>query len=89
LHVPPVDAVPAGVPGVVVVDASEVCEAAGVSVGRDKPGFVGGRVEVTKRALVGAGVSWETLMQEARLRVATRSNVQIFFISKFYFEQIK
>jgi hypothetical protein len=54
------DVVPAGVPGVVVVDASGV--EAGVSIGTDKPGFVGGSVEVTKRAAVGAGVFSETLM---------------------------
>jgi hypothetical protein len=78
--------VPASVPGGVVVDTSGV--EAGVSVGTDKPGFVGGRVEVAKRAAVGADFTWETLMQEARLRV-TRVNIQTFFISKFYFEQIK
>jgi hypothetical protein len=38
------------------MDASGV-EVNGTSVGRDKPGFVGGRVEVTKKDLVGAGVS--------------------------------
>jgi hypothetical protein len=52
----------------------------GGSVGSDNSGFVGGKVEVTKRAGVGAGVACETLMQEARLRAVTRVNVQIFFI---------
>ena len=78
------DAVPSGVPGVVVVDASGV-EVGGISVGRDKPGFVGGRVDVMKTDLVGAGVSSETLTQEPRLRLVSRINIhrigsQIFFI---------
>jgi hypothetical protein len=81
------DVFPAVPAGVVVVDASGV--EAGVSVGTDNPDFVGGRVEVIKKAAVGAGVAWETLMQDARLRVTTRVNIQTFFISKFYFEQIK
>jgi hypothetical protein len=72
------------VPGVVVVDASGV-EVGGISVGRDKPGFVGGRVDVMKTDLVGAGVSSETLTQEPRLRLVSRINIhrigsQIFFI---------
>jgi hypothetical protein len=65
--------------GVVVVAASGV-EVRGTSVGRDKPGFVGGRVEVKKTDRVGAGVSSETLTQEPRLRPMSRSNIQIFFI---------
>ena len=52
----------------------------GVSVSKDKPGLVGGRVEVTKTDLVEAGVSSETSIQEPRLRLTSRSNVQIFFI---------
>ena len=71
--------VPLGVPGVVVVDESgEGGE--GVSVGRDKPGRVGGRVDVTKTDLVEAGVSSETLTQEPRLMLTSRSNIQNFFI---------
>ena len=86
MHVPPevpADAVslPAGVPGVVVVDASGV-DAGGVSVGRDKPGRVGGRVDVMKIDLVGAGVSSETLMHEPRLRLMMESKIQIFFITR-------
>jgi hypothetical protein len=50
---------------------------------------VGGRVEVMKTDLVGAGVSSETLMQEPRLRLASRNNIQIFFIQGFYFAKIK
>jgi hypothetical protein len=79
----PTDAVslPAGVPGVVVVDASAV-DTGGVSVGRDKPGRVGGRVDVMKIDLVGAGVSSETLMHEPRLRLRMASKNQIFFIRR-------
>ena len=72
---------PSGVPG--VVDESGV-DAGGVSVGRDKPGLVGGRVEVTKIDLVGAGVSSETLMHEPRVRLMMESRIQIFFIQGFY-----
>jgi hypothetical protein len=75
--------VPEGVPGVVVVDASGV-DVGGMSVGRDKPGLVGGRVEVTKTERVGATVAGATVMQEPRLRLASRSNIQIFFIRGFY-----
>jgi hypothetical protein len=53
-----------------------------ISVGRESPGRVGGRVEVTKTDRVGAGVSSENVMQEPRLRLATRSTVQIFFMEK-------
>jgi hypothetical protein len=70
------------VPGVVVVNGSGV-DGEGVSVGRDKPGLVGGRVDVMKIDLVGAGVSSETLMQEPRLRLRMASNIQIFFIRGF------
>src|SRR5215207_1557022 len=75
--VPPPD----GVPGVVVVDSSGV-EGSGVSVGRDKPGRVGGRVEVTKSGAAGAGVSSETLIQEPRMRLVSRINIQIFFMPR-------
>ena len=37
-------------------------------------------MDVRKRAVGGTGVSWETLTQEPRLRLASRSNIQIFFI---------
>jgi hypothetical protein len=72
------------VPGVAVVDESGV-PVGGISVGRDKPGLVGGRVEVMKTDLVGAGVSSETLTQEPRLRLVSRSTIhrigiQILFI---------
>lgn len=72
------DAVPVPL-GVVVVKGSGV-EVGGISVGRDKPGLVGGRVEVTKRGAVGAGVSSETLIHELRLRPVISKNIQIFFI---------
>jgi hypothetical protein len=71
--------VPPGTPGVVVVDESGV-DGEGVSVGRDKPGMVGGRVEVMKTDLVGAGVSSETLMHELMLKLVSRIIIQIFFI---------
>src|SRR5512146_297802 len=61
------ESIPLGVPGVVVSDASGVCEVPGVSVGRAKPDFVGGRVEVIKRAGVGSTSCFETLIQEVRL----------------------
>jgi hypothetical protein len=79
---------PLGVPGVVVVDGSGV-DGEGVSVGRDKPGLVGGRVDVMKTDLVGAGVSSETLMHEPRLRLMMESNIQIFCMRGFYFGKIK
>jgi len=70
-----------GVPGVVVVEASSM-DVGGTSVGRDKPDLVGGRVEVTK---TGAGVftvSCETLIQEIRLIVRSRSNIQVFVMKE-------
>jgi hypothetical protein len=68
--------------GVVVVDGSgvEAVEVGGTSVGSDKPGLVGGRVEVTKAGGASVAVSCETLMQEPRLRLASRIRIQIFFI---------
>jgi hypothetical protein len=48
--------------------------------GRDKPGFVGGRVDVMKTDLVGAGVSSETLMHEASVKVMSTITIQIFFM---------
>ena len=61
--------------GVVAVEVS------GVPVGKDNPGFVGGRVEVTKTDLGGTGVSSETLIQEPRPRLTSRIRIQIFFIA--------
>jgi len=77
-----------GVPGVPVEDGSDL-EPTGVSVGRDRLCLVGGRVEVTKTDLVGAGVSSETLMHEPRLRLMMASNSQILFIQEFYIANIK
>jgi hypothetical protein len=79
LQGPAADAVP---PGVVVVDASgvEAVEVGGTSVGRDKPGLVGGKVEVTKAGGADVSVSCETLMQEPRLRLVSRIKIPIFFI---------
>jgi hypothetical protein len=81
VHVPAEEAasVPLGVPGVVVVDPSGV-KVSEMSVGKDKLCFVGGSVEVTKRAAVGRGVSSEIVMQALRLKAARRSNSQIFFM---------
>jgi len=78
-----VDPVPAVPSGRVVVDASGV--EVGVSVGRETACFVSCKVAVTKRAAVGAGVTSETLIQDASPRVTTRVKIQIFFISGFYF----
>jgi hypothetical protein len=77
-----------GVPGVVVMDESGV-DGEGVSLGRDKPGRVGGRVDVMKIDLVGAGVPSETLIQEPRPRPRMESNIQIFFIRGFYLGNIR
>jgi hypothetical protein len=74
-----VPVVPSGAPGVVVVDGSRV-EVGGTFVGSDKPALVGGRVDVTK---IGAAVisgSCTTSRQAFRLRLASKSNIQIFFI---------
>jgi hypothetical protein len=79
-----VDGVPSGV---VVVDGSSV-DVGGMSVGRDKPGRVGGRVEVTKIGTAGAGVSSETLTHEPRLRLAIRRSIQSLFIQRLYNEII-
>src|SRR5512134_2588296 len=69
VHVPAEEAasVPPGVPGVVVVDTSGV-KVSDMSVGKDKLCFVGGSVEVTNSAAVGAGVSSESVIQELRPR---------------------
>jgi len=53
--------------------------AVGVSVGKVKPGFVGGRVEVTKRGAASVGAfSCETVRQLVSMRV--RISVQIIFL---------
>jgi hypothetical protein len=72
--------VPLGVPGVVVVDASGV-NVREISVGRDRLTLVGGRVEVTNRAAVGAGVFSESVMQELSPRAARRIKIQVFFMA--------
>jgi hypothetical protein len=75
--------VPAGIPaapGVVVVEASGV-PVDETSVARDKPGLVGGRVDVTKAGGAEIVSSCETLRHEARLSVVRRINIQIFFIA--------
>ena len=76
-------------PGVcaAVVDESGV-PVGGISVGRDKPGLVGGRVEVMKTDLVGAGVSSETLTQEPRLRLVSRINIHRIGIQNFFIRGI-
>jgi hypothetical protein len=62
------------------VKGSGVSEAVGgTSVGRDNPGFVGGRVEVTKRGGAFVAVSCETFIQDVNIRIS-RINIQIFFI---------
>ena len=82
-----VEAVPV-LPGVVVVDGSGV-EVGGRAVGKDRAGRVGGRVEVTKTGASGAGVSSETVMQAARLRLAMKRKIQILFIRKLYMEMAR
>jgi hypothetical protein len=73
---------------VVVPDTASV-EAGGVSVGRDRPGRVGGRVDVMKIAAVDTGVSSETVMQEPRLKLSRVTRNQIFFIGEFYCAKIR
>ena len=95
-HEPATEAVPVplGVPGVCAaeVDASgvEAVEVGGISVGRDRPGLVGGRVEVTNAAGTDVVVCGETVTHEPRLRLTSRMTVQVFFITGgLYFESIK
>ena len=71
-------------PGVDVVDASSV-PVGGICVGTDKPAFVGGRVEVTKRGGVSVTVSCETLTHELRARLAMRINVAKVVRKRFAF----
>jgi hypothetical protein len=68
-------------PGVVVVDGSGV-EVSGVSVGRAKPDFVGGRVEVTNGGGASVAFSGETVMQEEVVRTIRSARVQSFFMDK-------
>jgi len=68
-----------GVPGVVDVDGSGV-KVSEMSVGRDNPARVGGRVDVTKSGAAVLAVSCETLRQELSPKLMSRSNIQIFFI---------
>ena len=68
-----------GVPGVVDVDGSGV-DVSGTSVGRDNPARVGGRVDVTKSGAAVLAGSCETLTHELRLKLMSRSNIQIFFM---------
>ncbi len=75
--------------GVCAVVESGVCKAVGVSVGRDRLIFVGGRVEVAKRGGVGEAGCCEILIQEARLKAERSVNIQIFFIQGFHIEIIK
>lgn len=70
---------PLGVPGLVAVDVSGV-KVSEISVGKDKACFVGGSVDVTKRAAVGAAVFSDTVMQELRHKAA-RIKIQIFFMA--------
>lgn len=79
-----VEAVPV-LPGVVVVEGSGV-EVGGISVGKDKAGRVGGRVEVTKTGATGAGVSSETVTQELRVSPAIKRDIHNLFIRKLYME---
>jgi hypothetical protein len=67
------------IPGVVVVDASGV-EGNGVSVGRAKPDFVGGRVEVTNGGGASVAFSGETVMHEEVVRTIRSARVQSFFM---------
>ena len=80
----PAELVPAGVAAVesaevMVIDGSGVA-VDGVAVGRDKPGLVGARVEVTKRGGASVVTSGAILMQDARLKPRNRANIQIFFM---------
>jgi hypothetical protein len=60
----------------------------GTAVGRVKPCFVGGRVEVTKRGGASGGVSSATVTQEVRMKMVRRVMVQIFFMGRFYLIRI-
>jgi hypothetical protein len=53
----------------------------GISVGRDKPGLVAGRVAVTKGGGAEVTACGEIFMQALKLRLPSRIKIQIFFIS--------
>jgi hypothetical protein len=77
-----------GVPGVVVMDGSGVVDD-WVSVGKDKPGRVGGRVEVTKRGPASLAGSCASFTQELPTRLKSTMNIQIFFMRRFYLAIMK
>ena len=60
-----------------------------MSVGRDKPGRVGGSVEVTNAGGAAVCTSCDSFTQEPRLRLMSSIQVQIFFIERFYLGNIK
>ena len=61
----------------VVVDGSSVA-VNGVFVGRDKPGRVGGRVDVTKRGATSVAGSGAILTQDETIKLASRMDIQNF-----------
>ena len=82
--------IPSGVPGVVEASGVLAVEVDGISDGRDNPGLVGGRVEVTKAAGAEVAVCGETVTHEPRLRLASRMQIHILFITGgLYFRSIK
>jgi hypothetical protein len=76
------------VPGVVVIDGSGV-DVSAVAVGRDRPGRVGGSVEVTKGTGVRVAAWGTTFTHEARTRLASRIDMRISFMQRFYFGILK
>jgi hypothetical protein len=50
-------------------------------VGRESPGRVGGRVEVTNAGGAEVAISCETLIQAPRLRLVSRIKIQSFFMA--------
>ena len=60
-----------------------------VAVGRDRPGRVGGRVEVTKRTGVRVATWGTTFTHEARTRLASRIDIRSDFMQRFYFGMLK
>jgi hypothetical protein len=90
VHAPPADSVVSAVPDVSagVVEPPGVA-VDGVAVGKAKPGFVGGRVAVTKRGATLVAASGAILMQEDNARLAPRMKIQNFLMAGFYFEFMK
>jgi hypothetical protein len=84
----PAGSVAPGVPGVVVVDGSGVVDD-WVSVGKDKPGRVGGSVEVTKRGGASDAGSCASFTQELTARLRSTMNIQSFFMRRFYLAIMK